>query len=209
VELLVNKFSVRQCAYAANCSRSVLADFYYPIRAPPLLKFWLSQNFKRLEESRMGFNYAIEKAKFEREWTQLRVEYEKAGMSNEKINILHDYDWENFKKERIYAIHTQEFREAQYDNGNSQEDKSPLFKKFLSAISRWDNYAASTSTGWIEDITDERLAARLKELSQEDLELLTQFIIQGFTQSDLEQMGYGKQYKISRRISRLKNFLKK
>lgn len=154
----------------------------------------------------MGFNYAIEKAKFEREWTQLRVEYEKAGMSNEKINILHDYDWENFKKERIYAIHTQEFREAQYDNGNSQEDKSPLFKKFLSAISRWDNYAASTSTGWIEDITDERLAARLKELSQEDLELLTQFIIQGFTQSDLEQMGYGKQYKISRRISRLKNF---
>ena len=146
----------------------------------------------------MGFNYAIEKAKFEREWTQLRVEYEKAGMSNEKI-----------KKERIYAIHTQEFREAQYDNGNSQEDKSPLFKKFLSAISRWDNYAASTSTGWIEDITDERLAARLKELSQEDLELLTQFIIQGFTQSDLEQMGYGKQYKISRRISRLKNFLKK
>ena len=64
----------------------------------------------------MGFNYAIEKSKFEREWTQLRVEYEKAGMSNEKINILHDYDWENFKKERIYAIHTQEFREAQYDN---------------------------------------------------------------------------------------------
>ena len=51
----------------------------------------------------MGFNYAIEKAKFEREWTQLRVEYEKAGMSTEKINILHDYDWENFKKERIYA----------------------------------------------------------------------------------------------------------
>ena len=63
----------------------------------------------------MGFNYAIEKAKFEREWTLLRVEYEKAGMSTEKIDIMHDYDWENFKKERIYAIHTQEFREAQYE----------------------------------------------------------------------------------------------
>ena len=46
----------------------------------------------------MGFNYAIEKAKFEREWTQLRVEYEKAGMSNEKINILHDYDWGKFQE---------------------------------------------------------------------------------------------------------------
>ena len=30
VELPVNIFSVRQCAYAANCSRSALADFYYP-----------------------------------------------------------------------------------------------------------------------------------------------------------------------------------
>ena len=70
-------------------------------------------------------------------------------------------------------------------------------------------YSTFVESGNIEDITDERLAARLKELSQEDLELLTQFIIQGFTQSDLEQMGYGKQYKISRRISRLKNFLKK
>mgnify|MGYP003238474464 CR=1 FL=1 len=39
VELLVNIFSVRQCAYAANCSRSALADFYYPIRAPPFLTF--------------------------------------------------------------------------------------------------------------------------------------------------------------------------
>ena len=39
VELPVNIFSVRQCAYAANCSRSTLADFYYPIRAPPFLTF--------------------------------------------------------------------------------------------------------------------------------------------------------------------------
>ena len=28
-----------RCAYAANCSRSTLADFYYPIRAPPFLTF--------------------------------------------------------------------------------------------------------------------------------------------------------------------------
>lgn len=27
----MNIFDVRQCAYAANCSRSALADFYYPI----------------------------------------------------------------------------------------------------------------------------------------------------------------------------------
>lgn len=124
----------------------------------------------------MGFNYAIEKAKFEREWTQLRVEYEKAGMSTEKINILHDYDWENFKKERIYAIHTQEFREAQYDNGsNSQGDKSPLFKKFLTAISRLDNYAESSRYAWLDELSDPRLTRRLKGLSIQEKELFVNF----------------------------------
>ena len=79
------------------------------------------------------------------------------------------HDWENFEKNGIYAIHTQEFREAQYDNGNSQEDKSPLLKEvFVGNQSGGIIMRQAMGTGWIEDITDERLAARLKELSQED-----------------------------------------
>ena len=54
--------------------------FFYPARASPLLKFWFSQNFKRLEESVMGFNCAQEKAKFDREWLCLRKEYTDAGI---------------------------------------------------------------------------------------------------------------------------------
>ena len=157
----------------------------------------------------MGFNYAIEKAKFEREWTQLRVEYEKAGMSNEKINILHDYDWENFKKERIYAIHTQEFREAQYDNGNnSQGDKSPLFKKFLTAISHLDNYAESSRYAWLDELSDPRLTRRLKGLSIQEKELLTKYCIEQKTQAEiatelgLSQRGVGKQLQAIKKFFR-------
>lgn len=62
----------------------------------------------------MGFNYALEKAKFEREWNTLRAEYERAGMSEEKIEIMHDFDWTQSKKERIYSIHKQEFRVWRY-----------------------------------------------------------------------------------------------
>ena len=150
----------------------------------------------------MGFNYAIEKAKFEREWTQLRVEYEKAGMSTEKINILHDYDWENFKKERIYAIHTHEFRVAQYDNGsNSQGDKSPLF-------SRLDNYAESSRYAWLDELSDPRLTRRLKGLSIQEKELLTKYCIEQKTQAEtatelgLSQRGVGKQLQALKKIFR-------
>ena len=157
----------------------------------------------------MGFNYAIEKAKFEREWTQLRVEYEKAGMSTEKIDIMHDYDWENFKKERIYSIHTQDFREAQYDNNsNGQGDKSPLFKKFLSEISRLDNYAESSRYAWFDELSDPRLTRKLKGLSIQEKELLTKYCIEQKTQAEiatelgLSQRGVGKQLQALKKIFR-------
>ena len=68
-----------------------MAVFCLP-RAPPLLKFWFSQNFKRLEESVMGFNCAQEKAKFDREWLRLRKEYTDAGMSEAAINLADEIE---------------------------------------------------------------------------------------------------------------------
>ena len=157
----------------------------------------------------MGFNYALEKAKFERDWERLRIEYEQAGMPNEKISIMHDYDWENFKKERIYTIHTQKFSEAQYDNSsNRQGDKSPLFKKFLSAISFTDNYAESSRYAWLDELSDPRLTKKLKGLSIQEKELLTRYCIEQKTQAEiaselgLTQRGIGKRIQAIKKIFR-------
>ena len=56
----------------------------------------------------MGFNYAAEKKKFETLWARLRCEYRAAGMSDTAIQKMHDFDWEVFKQERIYRLHTQD-----------------------------------------------------------------------------------------------------
>ena len=56
----------------------------------------------------MGFNYAAEKKKFETLWARLRREYRAAGMSDTAIQKMHDFDWEVFKQERIYRLHTQD-----------------------------------------------------------------------------------------------------
>ena len=56
----------------------------------------------------MGFNYAAEKKKFETLWARLRREYRAAGMSDAAIQKMHDFDWEVFKQERIYRLHTQD-----------------------------------------------------------------------------------------------------
>ncbi len=50
----------------------------------------------------MGFNYSKEKFIFDREWRKLREQYTKAGMSEEAIQELHDFDWSWFRARRNY-----------------------------------------------------------------------------------------------------------
>ena len=156
----------------------------------------------------MGFNYASEKKKFEKEWAMLRQEYKAAGMSETAIQEMHDFDWDAFKRERNYQLHTQEMSVGAFDEPSTdQEDKSALMKKFLEAVSCWDNYAGSSRYGWVEEIEDPLMSARLKSLSSEDLELLTQYVFDGFTQTELARQYGISQKNIHKKLQRIKKYL--
>ncbi len=84
----------------------------------------------------MGFNYATEKRKFEKEWANLQQEYKAAGMSESAIQKMHDFDWDSFQRKRNYQLHTQEMSVGTFvELPTGQEDKSALMKKFLEAVS--------------------------------------------------------------------------
>ena len=73
----------------------------------------------------MGFNYAAERKKFETLWARLRREYRAVGMSDAAIRKMHDFDWEVFKQERIYRLHTQDLGIGIFDEPSAeQEDKT-------------------------------------------------------------------------------------
>lgn len=156
----------------------------------------------------MGFNYASEKRKFEKKWAKLWQEYKAAGMSDAEIQEMHDFDWNVFKQERIYQLHTQELGVGVFDEPTTdQEDKSALMKKFLEAVSCWDDYAGSSRYGWVEEIEDSQMSARLKSLSLEDLELLTRYVFDGFTQTELARQYGISQKNIHKKWQRIKKHL--
>ena len=156
----------------------------------------------------MGFNYASEKRKFGKEWATLRQEYKVAGMSDAAIQEMHDFDWETFKRERNYQLHTQEMSVGAFDEPSiDQEDKSALMKKFLEAVSCWDNNSGSSRYGWVEEIEDPLMSARLKSLSLEDLELLTQYVFDGFTQAEMARQYGISQKNIHKKLQRIKKYL--
>lgn len=134
----------------------------------------------------MGFNYAAEKKKFETLWARLRREYRAAGMSDAAIQKMHDFDWEVFKQERIYRLHTQDLGIGIFDEPSAkQEDKSALMKKFLESVSRWDDYTTASRYGWIEEVDDPSIYKQLQALRKADLELLTLIVVDGFSQTEI------------------------
>ena len=134
----------------------------------------------------MGFNYAAEKKKFKTLWARLRREYRAAGMSDTAIQKMHDFDWEVFKQERIYRLHTQDLGSGIFDEPSAeQEDKSALMKKFLESVSRWDDYTTASRYGWIEEVDDPSIYKQLQALRKADLELLTLIVVDGLSQTEI------------------------
>ena len=109
-------------------------------------------------------------------------------MSDAAIQKMHDFDWEVFKQERIYRLHTQDLGIGIFDEPSAeQEDKSALMKKFLESVSRWDDYTMASRYGWIEGIGDQRLVRVLKRLSISEKELLTKYLKKGYTREWINQ----------------------
>ena len=155
----------------------------------------------------MGFNYGLEKKNFDSQWAMTRKQYEDAGMSSEAIQAMYDYDWSVFNANRSYQNHTQEMAAPSFEQ--SEESYSPLMNKYQEAVSVTDHYHETKSHfAWIGEIEDENLLSALEKLSDDDLEILTLYIYEGYSTVELSKV-YGIAHQnISKRIIKITNFLK-
>ena len=152
----------------------------------------------------MGFHYAREKKKFDAEWAKTAAWYKAEGMPDEDIEAMRRFDWAEFCSRRAYENRTQPLPEETIE----ADSASTLFQKFEQLTTSLDAETFSGRSDWIEQIEDGALAGRLKQLSPDDLELLTRCVIEGATQSELAlQFDIGQQG-ISKRLKKIKSFLK-
>ena len=155
----------------------------------------------------MGFNYGLEKKNFDSQWAVTRKQYEDAGMSNEAIQAMYDYDWSVFNANRSYQNHTQEMAAPSFEQ--SEESYSPLMNKYQEAVSVTDTYRETKSRfAWIGEIEDERLLSALENLKDEDLEIITMYAYEGYDITEISKVYGVSRPTISIKIKRIANFLK-
>ena len=152
----------------------------------------------------MGFNYGYEKKKFDSRWKRLEVEYCDAGMSEEQIAAMKEYDWAWFCSQRVFQNHTQPIPCEQYDEVCGQ---SQLFRKFASLSYQWDvDKIDQTRYGWLASVENEQLLLRLKKLSKKDLELLTLLFVDGYRQIDVARLWHCSRSAVAQRFKKIPQY---
>lgn len=155
----------------------------------------------------MSFNKGYELKKFEAHWGKLRIEYAAAGMTEDAIQKMYDYDRQQFNSERTFIERTQEFTAPAYER--SEEEASPLMLRYQEAITTTDTYHETKSKfAWIGEIENERLLSALESLSELDLKILTLYVYAGYTESEIASALESKRITIHKRIERMTMFLK-
>ena len=106
-------------------------------------------------------------------------------MNEEDIEAMHSFDLAQFNRDRAYESHRRPLETA------------------------CGSYTCSPDCfDWVDQVEDPSLSCKLKNLSGQDKELLTLYIMQGFSQTDIAHMRGVGQPVISRQLERIFSYLK-
>ncbi len=109
--------------------------------------------------------------------------------------------------ERRFRMHTQPLP-AECITENDEDSMSGLFKKFDSLKVTFSESDFSGRHSWIETVYDCELFSKLSALSSEDVELLTLYVFDEYTQSEIATKIGISQRGVGKRIERIGRFLK-
>ena len=133
----------------------------------------------------MTFIYGAERRKFEMNWAETEALYRKHGMSESAIQEMREYDWDLFKAARIEAIHTQEISFQPDNDDDMTMMDSPLLMKFFERFTnQYDAHGSHSRYWWLEELSDPRLVTAILRLTDDDKELLTLIVVEGYTQEE-------------------------
>lgn len=150
----------------------------------------------------MSFNYFIEKKKFDEKWLKLADSYEKAGMSEETIKEMYQFDLAVFNSTRKAARHNSNVPMSEDDEFF---DVAILLKLCPKAeiANEYDALCSHSRYWWLEEIASPRLTAGIKRLEEDEKELLTLYVYEEHTVEEIATVLGIHHTTVSRRLKKI------
>ena len=156
----------------------------------------------------MKINYGHEYRKFAREQKEQREYFRSVGMTEEAIAEIEAFDKEEFLRTLAYKRNTQPL-ETLNAFEKDDESNSPLYDKFSYELTvTIDTYKPRTRYGWIDEIENPLLLNAIRELTQEQIEIITMLVFDEREQDEIAKILGINQSSVSRRIATIKKFFK-
>ena len=141
----------------------------------------------------MSYNHGLEEKKFKERWQKTAEEYREAGMTEEQIAAIYEFDREVFNSDRRYKEKTVEL----FDNENSR------------TLTVYDDYSADNCYGWIDEIENMEVYSQIMSLPEIWREAFTMYIFDGYNQQQISSILLRNQSNVSRAIDKIAEILKK
>lgn len=134
----------------------------------------------------MNWNDGYERKMFEKKNENQNKEYKTLGMTDEQIQAINEFDYERYKAERIYNLHTQPLDINVFLESDCDESDNALLKKFGDQISTsLEDGEGFSRYWWIEQLDTPELAEAIKVLPEKDIELLTMMAFDNMSQQEI------------------------
>jgi DNA-directed RNA polymerase specialized sigma24 family protein len=117
------------------------------------------------------------------------------------------FDLDRFNSDRRFGEHTQQFAISELEDDD--EATSPLYEKFSDVLTvSIERSGEHSRSGGLMRLIDADLATKLRKLSVDDRKLLTLIVQDGYTVFEIASFCMVAHSTISRKLSRLKKYLK-
>lgn len=158
----------------------------------------------------MRFNYQKEITEFEKRQEELRRIYREAGMAEESIGAMYDYDREELRRERVFRMHNRSFDfDADYGDGMFAERTGGAYREYMDQLTCTDRYLTGSLHDLMQDIDDPDLVKALLTLTGCQRRILEMLVLDGMSQRDVaEALGVGAST-VCRQVGRIRKKLKK
>lgn len=113
----------------------------------------------------MSWNDGHERRRFEQKQRAQANEYHKYGMNEEQIQAMYLQDLQEYRNNRIYAIHIQSIEELESDG---EESRNALHKKFLLSMTCTMDMSECNRYGWIDEIENNALYCAICKLNKSE-----------------------------------------
>ena len=151
----------------------------------------------------MNYNSGNARRIFYTKWDKLREEYRAAGMTEDAIQKMYEYDLAVFNDDRAHLRYDVEIPTA--DDSENQSN----YVEYERATTVTDTYhETKTRFAWVGEIENTRLQSALEDLSEDDLLLVSMYVYEGYDTVEISKVFGTTKQNISKKIRRISKFIK-